>query len=176
MTEVPQKTYHCGFCKGRHTRIEMVQQCAVDYYQKTGKPVNVGLFGENLTMVVDQKSVMGMVRATEKLPSGHYLIPVRTAGSVVGIHAQLRRPTKGKWAGRYFISLWETGSSVPTAVLSQQDRDDVVKELLGGNWQRAMLDYGRTYGICPVCEGALSPQELKSGVNRRQECYDVIYG
>lgn len=175
MAATPQNSYYCGFCKGRHSRKETVQQCAIDYYLKTGKTVGVGLKSMGATIAVEAPSSFDGFRNKE-LPSGHYLIPVKSSdGSVVGVHAQLRRPNRGKWTGRYFINLWETGSSTPSALSDSKDREEVLNELKNGNWRRAMLDYGRTYGICPICENPLLSNELRKGVNSLSECYNVIY-
>lgn len=170
-------SYFCGFCKGRHSRMETVQQCAIEHYEKTGKPIGVNLRSPDTKIVMDAPSVMDLsAKGERKLPAGHFLIPVQTGKSVVGVHAQIRICNTGRWKGRVFINVWETGAKEPYALTERRDRDEIVKTLLNGNWRRAMLDYGRTYGLCPVCEGPLQSEVLRTGVHRTTECYSAIYG
>jgi hypothetical protein len=168
--------YYCSVCKGRHHKKETLQKCFQDYYASQGRLQAIGINLGN-EVRVDAPASWGILTPTESLPTGLYLTMMNTPqGGSRPIQLRIGRIPAGKWAGVYFVSYYDEVDRKYIAVNNAVDRETVIKKLVNGHWQRALLNYGRTFGICPICERPLENAQRSSGVHATDGCYSKVYG
>lgn len=169
--------YYCSRCKGRHAKQETIKQCWADYYAATGKKpevVDMSNLGNN--MHVDPADAWSSI-SNAKLPTGNYLTMVTLpSGNRKSVHIRIGVLDSGKWSGSYFVSMYDESTQKLVPIRSKPDRIAVINKLVVGNWRRQLLDYGRTFGECPICGGPLPVNEINSGVHRTEACYSKVYG
>lgn len=156
-------SYKCGFCHGRHTKPETGQQCAKDYCaaKNGGAPLPLR------ERIASQYGVIGpRERGSKELPSGRYQVD----GEVVVV---VRRPSSGKWRGRYFVN--EVVGGLEKAISDRQERDLLIDLIISVGWAEMLLGYGRKTGLCPICGGSLNHLEMEIGLHLAgTECHATV--
>lgn len=162
-------SYRCGYCKGRHKKLETVEKCALEAYaERTAKQVQEE----------PEPLKVGPARhQAASLPAGWYSIWTGSKPSVV---VEVRIPKSGKWKGRYFVNCTENDKTV--ALFDKAARDKVISDLLGVDFGMYMMLYGKQTGLCPICHEPLSETEKTVGVhlgtaaedNSARDCFKVI--
>ncbi|HWV45902.1 MAG TPA: hypothetical protein VN039_07780 [Nitrospira sp.] len=163
-------SYKCGYCKGRHQKLETVKRCALEAYAERAahqvdeepEPLKVGPASRSLAI----------------LPAGWYSI---WTGSEPTVVVEIRKPASGKWKGRYFVNCTQNGKT--EAIFDKADRDKVISDLLAVDFGMYMMLYGKQTGLCPICHEPLSDTEKDIGVhlgtadekvNTTRDCYKAI--
>lgn len=164
-------SYRCPYCKGRHQRSDTAKKCALEYYADQDE--------HQVKEVPKPLAVRPARHKVDVLPDGRYSIWTGPEPTVV---VEIRKPVRGKWAGRYFVNLIEPGKEA--ALFDKAARDKVISDLLGVDFGMYMMLYGKQTGLCPVCYKPLSEAEKTIGVHlgtddetnprTTRDCYKVI--
>lgn len=145
-------SYKCAHCKGRHQKLDTVRKCALEAYAE-----------RTAHQVVEEPEPLKVNPATHpaaSLPAGWYSIWTGPTPTVV---VEVRKPTTGKWKGRYFVNCTENGETI--ALFDKEARDKVISDLLGVDFGMYMMLYGKQTGLCPICHEPLSSTEKDVGVH-----------
>lgn len=167
-------SYRCGYCKGRHQKLETVKKCALEAYAER---TAVQMEEEPEPLKVGPATDMTIA----SLPAGRYSI---WTGSKPTVVVEIRKPTTGKWKGRYFVNYTEKGTTV--ALFDKAARDKVINDLFSVDFGMYMMLYGKQTGLCPICHEPLSgATEKEVGVHlgtpgdedtSQRDCFKVITG
>lgn len=93
-------------------------------------------------------------RASAALPAGHYAL--RGADGVE--FYKVDRPTRGKWAGRTFVTRIAGDAEYPV----KGERGRTVERLIAADPLAASALYGQELGVCGVCSRTLTNEESRA--------------
>lgn len=147
-------SYICKHCGNRHNKASTAQECAES-----------------------AERVKGVYPSQAELPDGNYLINLRDDGNkLFRAHVIVRQFTGSRWGGRYLVNVVNDEGAV-TAVTSPQHREYLLRQIRSFGFRQAMLNYGRTKELCPICDQRMTTvKEVGDGVHAELRCYSIVFG
>lgn len=106
------------------------------------------------------------------VPNGHYFIDT-DYWTPSGIHVWFRKFDTGRWANVWFVTAFEEDGK-PELMSRQSDREFVFAKVCSVGPMLCMIQYGRKFSRCGVCNEELTEDEREE-IGGHEECFTAVF-
>jgi hypothetical protein len=168
-------SYRCATCGGNHRKPETARRCAEQQAARGSRERAANYDHWATSGRAEQKSedwAQNEYGDSPIVPNGHYFIPTEQ-WSPKGIHVHFQKFDEGRWAHVWFVKAFdEDGKPELQARLS--DREFVHAKLSAAGPIACMVEYGKLYSRCGVCNEELTEDEREE-TGGHAECLAVAF-